>query len=63
MIEQFVLDDIFHTEFFLLNISGKKKKSHTVFKHFWAEFEQAGLGILHRSAHPSLTLKCLKINK
>lgn len=28
MIEQFVLDDFFHTEFFLLNISEKKKKSH-----------------------------------
>lgn len=31
MIEQFVLDDIFHTEFFLLNISGKKKKKVTQF--------------------------------
>lgn len=40
MIEQFVLDDIFHTEFFLLNISEKKI---TVLKHFWAEFEQAGV--------------------
>lgn len=61
MIEQFVLDDIFHTEFFLLNISGKKITQFLSTSEL--NLNKLALGIRHHSAHPSLTLKCLKINK